>query len=100
MRKIILKKRKDMQDKELLKVILSKPSNPMQGFQLTEVRLSVKVLDKLELATDVLYLEDEEWTALKKRIETFSYGLAHRDVVDMADAVIKAEEVEVAGLIG
>ena len=52
------------------------------GFTLEEVRLSVKILEKLEKATSTLSLEDTEHEHLKKILERSKFNRASKELFE------------------
>lgn len=62
-----------------------------QGGDLLELRKRVRVLDRIEKATnDKLYLEDQDHQCLVKALETQPWAIAHADLLAIIDDAIKA----------
>ncbi len=96
MRKIVLKTMPDFDYKSLLRSIIATPGPRDGGMALDQVRKAVKILDRLEAADGHLLLEEADWQFMKTRVEGASYTLADKRIVEFADDVIQAPEVNVA----
>ena len=90
--KILGKGTKEQLDyKTLIKTIAQTPGNAQAGLSLDEVRKGVRILEALEKATDILKLEDEDYKLLCEKLETFKFGLAHKNIIEFADDIKKKE---------
>jgi len=92
MRKIELKEREKFNDKELLTTVCE--NHGEQGITIGEMRVLVKVLDKLQVANGELLLEDAEWTALHNRFNNFKFAIASYDLTELADSIEHASTVK------
>lgn len=65
-----------------------------EGVTVVELTDLVNVINKLKAIDDygILMLQDSEWLALKKRIESAKFNLVAPEVLDMCNAVIYATE--------
>jgi hypothetical protein len=77
--------------KEILAQILSLNSGKDQ-LNVAEMRKRIKVLDKIEMATDELTLEDSEYNTLRPLVEGFNFSVAHKDLLAVLDAVLDAKD--------
>ena len=68
------------------------------GMPIPLMRTRMKVLDALETTRDgdMLILEDSEWATLKQALETYPWRKPFKAVLDMVDAVEKAEECKIS----
>lgn len=80
--------------KELIKSMIATPSNPRAGLTLDEVRKGVRVLGVLENSKEVLTLEDADYNLLVKKLDTFKFGTAHKNIIEFADDIKEAKEVK------
>lgn len=80
--------------RELLTLILNRPSNPQVGMSLKEIRQCNKILDKIEAANGSILLTEEEWRMLHERVEAFPFGLGGRDIQQFGDDIAHAPMVE------
>lgn len=77
-----------MNFKSQLKEIIQSP--PEGGFTIEEVRLGLKVLDKIEASHDQLELEDAEFVWVKKRSDATRWVRITPDIVSFVDAIENA----------
>ncbi len=77
--------------KKMLKSIVQLPSDPRQGLSISDIRQAVRVLDGLEGNGAVLQLEDADYSFLKKKIENYKFGLAHKNILTFVDDVLNAQ---------
>ena len=58
------------------------------------------LLDKLEsedlIIKDNIVLEDSEWEHLKTKLKNFRWGIAHKAILNICDAVENAETVDIS----
>lgn len=80
--------------KALIQTIISTPANPQAGLLLDEVRRGVRVLNIVEKADGVLKLEDADHTYLEKKLKTFKFAKAHKNIIEFADDIKNAKEVK------
>lgn len=92
MKTIQLKKRSIFEDKNVLKEIIS--NHKTDGVKISEIRILVRILDKLESEKDLLDLEDSEYALLVKYFENFDFGIAHPDICGLYDSIIKCNGCE------
>lgn len=65
---------------------------PEQGYTIDQVRMGIKVLDKIEASTDEkLALEDAEYAFVRERIESIKWSVATPQVIAFYDAVTGAQ---------
>jgi hypothetical protein len=79
--------------RDLLKTVLS--VSPDKAIDVNDMRLRIKILDKLEAApaeAESFNLEDAEQTRLKAIMETFPWNSADRGVLQIIDDVIGAAD--------
>lgn len=67
---------------------------PDQGYSIDDVRLGVRVLDKIDAATDVLSLEEAEWGFLCRRIRETKWRAADAAILRLVDKISEAKEVK------
>jgi hypothetical protein len=97
MRVLALKQRSKYNDKDVLSQILLAPSR--EGAQIEFMRFAFKVLDKLEVATDKLVLEENEYKRLLEKIQTFPFVQPHRDFLALAQDLETCEETKALKLV-
>lgn len=66
------------------------------GMDIGEVRRAIRVMDKVEQATDVLVLEDAEYEYLKARFAQTKFVRVTRELVDLADRLDGATDTHPA----
>jgi len=79
--------------RELLKLQIERPVNLQQGMNVAEMRMALKLMDKLDAATDVFALEDAEWEFVKRKIESAGWIKADRGILQFCDDVVDALSV-------
>lgn len=95
MRKIALPSHEGFDAKALLRAIVASPTRRDTGLSLEDVRRAVKILEILDKGTETILLEDADWQFVRAKVESASYLVADRRVVDFADSVIKAVQIDV-----
>lgn len=73
--------------RDVLKTVVSRPTDPQKGADITEMRQSIRVLDALDRANGTLELEDADYDVLKHKLETFAWNLVDRRIVQLMDDV-------------
>ncbi len=81
--------------RDLLKTILVVPSDKDVGMRIAEIRVCMKILDKLDASDEAVLLTQEEWVFLRHRLEVFPFNRAGHEIVTFADDLASAEEVAV-----
>ena len=76
--------------KEALRIQIERPASQQAGMNVAEMRTALKLLDKLDAATDVLVLEDAEWEVVKGKVESAGWVKADRGIMQFCDDVISA----------
>lgn len=76
--------------KDMLQVIMESPQDPQKGAGIEEVRKSIRVLDVLEKSTDVLELEDSDYSFMLAKVKATKFTSANKVFVDFVDDVEKA----------
>lgn len=64
-----------------------------EGATVLELSLLVSVAQKLNRASDVVTLDESEWTVLKQRLEATKFNIVNQGVLDMVRAILDAPEV-------
>ncbi len=77
---------------ELLNTILL--SAPQGGFEPTEIRKVIGLLDRVEAANGAVVFEDADYEYVKHRVESFRWGFAHKAVLQFLDSIAAAERFE------
>lgn len=85
-----VKKRSQFDDRKVLKDVCSLHSE--RGINIDRMRLMMKILDKVETAEGRVHLEDTEHAALLDQFSTFPFAVAHKDFVELHDAIKGAVE--------
>ena len=80
--------------KGLIHSIISTPANPQAGLSLEDVRQGVRLLNTLEKSTEVLRLEDADYSYLTNKLKSFKFAQAHKNIVQFADDINNAKEVK------
>ena len=74
--------------------------SPPGGFGFEDMAKSLKITDKVEALKEgvdqYLTLEDADWTYLRDRVVAFRWGYAHHELLAFRDAVVDAENFEIA----
>jgi hypothetical protein len=73
---------------------LIKAPAPGRGFDLSEMRMRLKVMDRLEKANGFVNLEDAEHATLCSAISSSVFVLADQGLLDLMDRVLTAKEPE------
>ena len=68
---------------DLLISILNRP--PQKGVTLKEMRRDLKLLDKLEDASNEIIFTDEEYKHLLELINSSEWAIKHKDILDFAE---------------
>lgn len=63
------------------------------GIGVADMRQRIRLLDAVAAATETLLLEDADYDRLKGLVEQFNFGLIHKDLLAVADAVLAATVV-------
>lgn len=71
----------------ILTLVVNTPLNPQRGFDPDDMRLTIRILDKLAEAVDEIVFEDEEWRAVKQKILAYPFAIAHKELIGLIDAV-------------
>lgn len=84
----------DHQPRVIIKTVVETPSH--EGSQqvpisISEMRQRIRILDVLDKSTDTLTLEDADYDRLVALFDAFPFGMAHRDIVALADAIAGAK---------
>jgi hypothetical protein len=74
--------------KKELTTIFHTPADPKAGAEIEEMRRSIRVLDALDKATDVLELEDADYNYLRERINKARFGMVHPAIVQFIDDMV------------
>lgn len=81
-------------EKEVIRTVLSAPGS--QGITVAQMRLTVKLLKKLEKVPDspggTLGLDDNEHELLQSRFETFRFGTVNEIIVTISDKIANASK--------
>jgi hypothetical protein len=88
MKTIKLRKGDRFPSVDILKAVAELPSSGSQGFGMEEIRRRMRLLDAIEKAqadAENLTLEDADWDFLRSLYSRFSFAIAHRDIVAIAD---------------
>jgi hypothetical protein len=85
-----LKKRIQFDDKKVIKDVCSMHTE--SGINIDRMRLMMKILDKVETANGSVSLEDTEHAALLDQFNGFPFAVAHKDLIDLHDAIKGAKE--------
>ncbi len=75
----------------ILALVVNTPLVVARGFDPQDMKLTLQVLDKLDAATDELVLEDEEWRSLNQKLQQYPFGIAHKELLLLTDAVKNAQ---------
>lgn len=73
--------------RDMLKTVASRPADPQRGADIAEMRQSIRLLDALDRADGTLELEDADYDVLKRKLETFTWGVVDRRIVQLMDDV-------------
>ena len=68
------------------------PLDRQAGASIDEMRKGIRVLDRLDAATEVLELEDADWEFLKTKVEKMPWAQVDRRFVQFHDDVTSASD--------
>lgn len=88
MRTVQLQKRSKFSDKDILRGVVS--NHAEKGLTIGQMRLFLKILDKLDAGGETLALEDAEYSLLIKQFDSFHFAVVHPDIVGLRDALEEA----------
>lgn len=91
MKTFAIQKRSQFDDKKIIKDVCS--MHQERGINIDRMRLMMKVLDKVEAANGTVRLEDTEHAALLDQFNSFPFAVAHRDILELHDAIKDAKEL-------
>lgn len=89
---IVFGEEKEFSYKEMLQVIMESPTDPTKGLGIDEVRKSIRVLDVLEKSSDVLQLEDADFSHLISKVKATKFSTANKVFIDFVEDLEKAEK--------
>lgn len=72
-----------LSDKDILLEVLNTPFE--QGAKPSEIKQRLALIDKLEKATDVLELEDSEFSTIGSFLSNFSFGIVSKHIVNLSE---------------
>lgn len=76
---------------DAIRMVIRQPLDKQAGVTIDEMRKGIRLLDKLDAATDdTLALEDADWEHLKAKLEVMTWGIVDRDLLEFIDAVLNA----------
>jgi hypothetical protein len=81
-------------DKEILMNILEAAPN---GADIGEIRKAIKLIDKIELAENVVDLEDSEYEYLKEKFYGIKFAKISKDIAQLADRIDNAMPQDMNG---
>ncbi len=61
--------------------------SPEGGYDISEMRKRVKILDKLEGGKDKVEFEDAEFACIKQCVVNMRWGFAHIDLINFVDYI-------------
>lgn len=85
--------RTTQEDKDLLKALLETAPS---GLDIGQVRRSIRVIDKIDGANDLLILEDTDYEHLRERFHQTKFVRVTRELVELADKLDGAATVNPA----
>lgn len=91
MRKLALEQRPQFHDRDVLLAVLLKPQPPA-GMTIGEMRLAIKIADRIESAKDSVLLEEAEWRFLLDQYRRFPFAVVHKDLVALDEALAAATD--------
>lgn len=68
--------------------------SPQRAITIEEIRRRVRILDALDAADAELLLEDADAEVLVRALEGFPWNMASRELLEIIDDVLTAEEVK------
>jgi hypothetical protein len=74
---------------DLIKTVIG-VAIPERGITMHEMRLNIRILDKIELVKsedESFQLSEEEVALIKRAVESSTWTIQHRDLVDFADYI-------------
>ncbi len=94
MKSIALPAATEHQPRAIIKAVAETPSRDggqQVPITIGEMRQRIRILDALDKSTDTLTLEDADYDRLVALFDVFPFGMAHRDIVALADAIAGAK---------
>jgi len=76
---------------DFIRTIIRQPMNREKGVDIDEMRKGIRILDKLDASNGVLELEDADYDHLKAKLETMTWGMVDRNLLEFIDAVLNAD---------
>jgi hypothetical protein len=72
---------------ELLGMCCSIAPDKGQPFTIDEIRIAIKILDKVEAGSAVVELEDAEYALASRRTKAMTWKVASRDIAEFVAAI-------------
>lgn len=82
----------DFEYAEAVRMVIRQPLDTQRGVSIDEMRRGIRILDKLDAATDILELEDADYDHFKTKVEGMAWGMVDRNLMAFIDAVLSAPE--------
>jgi hypothetical protein len=82
----------DFEYAEAIRTVIRQPLDANRGVNIDEMRRGIRILDKLDAATDILELEDADYDHLKAKVEAMQWGMVDRNLLQFIDTVLGATE--------
>jgi hypothetical protein len=76
---------------DFIRTIVRQPMNKEKGVDIDEMRKGIRILDKLDASNGVLELEDADYNHLKAKLETMTWGMVDRNLLEFIDTVLNAD---------
>lgn len=90
MKTIQLRDDEKLKTRDVLRVVLEKPGG-QTGIGVDEMRRRIRILDKLEKASEKLELEDADYELIKNLYDGFQFAVVDRTLVQISDDLATAK---------
>ena len=81
--------------KEMMIRALSNPQGQSREINLSDMRIALRIMDKVEAANGRVHLEDADYQFLNTRVQAMSWTLAHHHIMQFTDDIAGAKEVKI-----
>jgi len=83
--------------RDMIELMAETPADPRIGMKPKEMRVSMRIIDALEGAEDVLLLEDNDHAMLVDKVNSFGFRYGHKNILKFIDDIESAEAIKKDG---
>jgi hypothetical protein len=84
---------------DALRLVIRQPLDTQKGVSIEEMRLGIRILDRIDAAGDVLELEDADYEHLVLKLKAMAWGMVERRLLEFIDTVLEAPEASTNGQV-